>query len=181
MLKEMEISRATCKDIPVIQAMADDVFRATYKDIISPAQMEYMIQWMYSVDSLENQIDGDGKAFFIARKSGIPCGYVSVEFERMMEDGRKLFHLQKIYVLPEHQGSGVGKALFSHVHAYLKSICPAPFRIELNVNRNNSAVEFYERMGMTRDRQGDFPIGDGFFMTDYIYALDVDDQESSDR
>lgn len=174
---DIEISKATVRDIPVIQGMADDVFRATYRDIISPAQMEYMIQWMYSEDSLEKQINGDGKAFFIARKDGVPCGYVSVEFERRLEDGRKLFHLQKIYVLPAYQGSGVGKVLFNHVPAYLKSICPEPFRIELNVNRNNRAVEFYERMGMTRDRQGDFPIGDGFYMTDYIYALDVDGEE----
>ncbi|MBP9997654.1 MAG: GNAT family N-acetyltransferase [Bacteroidales bacterium] len=177
MNSDIQITTASIKDIPLIRSMADDVFRATYKDIISPSQMEYMMQWMYSEESLEKQICGDGKAFFIARKAGEPCGYVSVEFERMLEDGRKLFHLQKIYVLPAFQGSGVGQALFNHIPAYLKTICTNPFRIELNVNRNNRAVSFYERMGMTRDRQGDFPIGDGFFMTDYIYALDINDQE----
>ena len=31
--------------------------------------------------------------------------------------------------------------------------------MELNVNRNNKALLFYERMGMRKLREGDFPIG----------------------
>ena len=45
--------------------------------------------------------------------------------------------------------------------------------MELNVNRHNSAVVFYEHLGMRRDRQGDFPIGHGYFMNDYIFAIDI--------
>lgn len=39
---------------------------------------------------------------------------------------------------------------------------------ELNVNRYNKALEFYLRMGMQIDRSGDFDIGGGFYMNDYI-------------
>lgn len=167
------IRRATVKDIPMIMAMADEVFRATYKDIISPQQMEFMMQWMYSPQSLEKQINADGKAFFVACLDHRPCGYVSVEHERTLENGRELFHLQKLYVMPSFQGRGLGRQLFDHVVDYLRDNVRGPFRVELNVNRENRAVQFYEHMGMKRDRQGDFPIGNGFFMTDYIYALDV--------
>ena len=45
--------------------------------------------------------------------------------------------------------------------------------MELNVNRNNKALDFYYRMGMRKDRQGDFDIGNGFFMNDYIMVLDI--------
>lgn len=41
-------------------------------------------------------------------------------------------------------------------------------RFELNVNRNNRAVGFYEHMGLCKDHDGDFPIGSGFYMNDYI-------------
>lgn len=43
----------------------------------------------------------------------------------------------------------------------------------LNVNRNNRALHFYERMGMRKLREGDFPIGDGYYMNDYIMGLDI--------
>ena len=45
--------------------------------------------------------------------------------------------------------------------------------MELNVNRNNRALHFYERMGLRKLREGDFPIGDGYYMNDYIMGLDI--------
>ena len=45
--------------------------------------------------------------------------------------------------------------------------------MELNVNRRNRALHFYERMGMCRLREGDFPIGDGYYMNDYIMGLEI--------
>ena len=44
---------------------------------------------------------------------------------------------------------------------------------ELNVNRNNKALQFYEYMGMRKLRKGDFPIGNGYYMNDYIMGLDI--------
>ena len=35
------------------------------------------------------------------------------------------------------------------------------------------AVDFYEHMGMHKDRTGDFPIGNGFYMNDYIMAKEI--------
>ena len=56
---------------------------------------------------------------------------------------------------------------------YVRSICSGPARIELNVNRNNPAVTFYEHLGMHKDRSGDFPIGKGFYMNDHIMVIDL--------
>ena len=169
----IDIIKATSDAIPEIQGMADVVFRQTYADILSPEQMEYMMDWMYSTDSLREQVGGKGKYFFIAEADSIPAGYVSFEFEKELPDGRNLYHLQKLYVMPGYQHSGLGKALVEFVRDFLSELEPTGCRVELNVNRNNSAVGFYEHLGMVRDRAGDFPIGNGYYMNDYIYALDI--------
>ena len=91
----------------------------------------------------------------------------------MQHEAEDLFHLQKIYVLPRFQGIGAGEFLFRHAVEYIRSVHPAPCRMELNVNRNNRALHFYERMGMRKLREGDFPIGDGYYMNDYIMGLDI--------
>lgn len=49
-----------------------------------------------------------------------------------------------------------------------------PVSVELNVNRNNQAVGFYRHLGMEILRQGDFHIGNGFYMNDYIMGLNLD-------
>jgi hypothetical protein len=48
-----------------------------------------------------------------------------------------------------------------------------PALLELNVNRNNSAVGFYQHLGLKILRQGDFHIGSGFYMNDYIMGIDI--------
>ena len=172
---DFSIRKATEGDIRLIRSMADVVFRRTYASILSPEQMEYMMDWMYSEQSLRGQVCDEGRWFCVAETvSGrVPAGYVSYELERTLEDGRPLYHLQKLYVMPQYQGMGLGRQMLDYVKRALNSANPDGCRVELNVNRGNPAVDFYERMGMVCARQGDFPIGNGYYMNDYIYAVDL--------
>ena len=154
-------------DCALIRRLAGEVFPATYREILAPAQLDYMMEWMYSEESLQGQFRA-GHVWFIASSDGEPCGYVSVE-----RQGEDLFHLQKIYVLPRFQGLGAGEFLFRRAVEYIRSVHPGPCMMELNVNRRNRALHFYERMGMRRLREGDFPIGDGYYMNDYIMGLEI--------
>lgn len=160
--------RATTNHIQLIHDMAQVVFRDTYRDILSPEQMEYMMEWMYSIDSLRRQIEEDGHVYYIGYYDDKPCGYISVE-----QQGDDLFHLQKIYVMPGFQGKGIGKKLFDKAIEYIKSIHPTPCTMELNVNRNNKALQFYEHLGMKKVNKGDFHIGNDYYMCDYIMAIDI--------
>ena len=45
--------------------------------------------------------------------------------------------------------------------------------MELNVNLIIRARLFYERLGIRKLREGDFPIGDGYYMNAYIIGLDI--------
>lgn len=181
----ISIRKATLADIPLINEMADAAFRTTYKDILSADQIDYMMEWMYSIPSLKHQMAEEGHIYFISEcyegefdGNPVPCGYVSVQKDDSTEqadnDERAVYHLQKIYVLPDYQGRGIGEKLFNKIVDFVKEMNPYPCRIELNVNRNNSALHFYEKMGMKKLREGDFPIGKGYYMNDYIMGLDLD-------
>ena len=167
------IRKATPSDIPAIRKMADTVFLHTYRDILIPQQMEYMMEWMYSEESLHEQMETLGHQYFILSVEGSDAGYVSFNIEEE-DDTRILFHMQKIYLLPELQGRGFGAQLLKHAEVCMKASGGAKaVRYELNVNRNNRAVSFYERMGLYKDREGDFPIGGGFYMNDYIMTKEL--------
>ena len=127
-----------------------------------------MMKWMYAPEVLRREMR-TGVAWFIASSDGEPCGYLSVQ-----QEAEELFHLQKIYVLPGFQGLHIGSFLFRHAISYIRSIHPEPCLMRLNVNRYNTrAVEFYQRMGMRELERGDFHIGHGYYMTDYIMGLDI--------
>lgn len=170
MEKHLEIRPAGTDDIATIKAMAEVVFTDTYKDILSPEQLDYMMDMMYSEPSLRSQLTVQKHKYYIAEYDGTPSGYVSVSFDGE-DDGVQVFHLQKIYVMPGFQGKGIGKALFGQAESFILSIAgKAAVRMELNVNRNNKAKAFYEHMGMVQSRQGDFPIGNGYYMNDFIMS-----------
>jgi ribosomal protein S18 acetylase RimI-like enzyme len=171
---ELVIRKAGVADIALIGQLADVCFRQTYRDILSAEQLEYMMDWMYSAESLRRQMTEEGHVYFLAELDGEAVGYVSVQPEGTAEDGLPLWHLQKIYVLPDCQAGGVGKRMFRHALDYVRLQTGGPCRVELNVNRNNPAVGFYEHLGMRRMRQGDFPIGQGYYMNDYIMGIEVD-------
>ena len=160
-------------DIALIGRLADVCFRHTYREILSAEQLEYMMDWMYSAESLKRQLTEEGHVYFIGEMEGTAVGYVSVQPEGTADDGLPLWHLQKIYVLPDCQEGGVGKRLFRHALEYVRQQAGGPCLVELNVNRNNPAVGFYEHLGMRKLRQGDFHIGHGYFMNDYIMGLEL--------
>lgn len=162
----IEIRRANDGDLAVIHDMAQVVFRETYRNILSPQQMEYMMDWMYSMPNLEKQVR-EGHVYYIAWNDGTPEGYVSVQKEH---DG--LYHLQKIYVMPQAQKTGLGRKLMDRALDHVREES-AHAAVELNVNRGNPAVGFYRRLGFKVLRQGDFPIGNGFYMNDYIMGIEV--------
>ena len=141
-----EIRKATLEDIPLINELAWIVFPHTYKELLSPGQIEFMMDWMYSPANLKKQMTEDGHTYFIAYEENEPAGYLSIQPE-----GEHTYHLQKIYVLPSFQGKKLGKQLFNQAIKAIKELHPEPCQMRLNVNRyNTKAVDFYFRMGMKK-------------------------------
>ena len=162
------LRKADVADCTLINKLAREVFPATYHDIISVDQIEFMMDWMYSPENIRKQMEEEGHIYFIAYEECEAAGYMSIQ-----QQGEDLFHLQKIYVLPYFQKAHCGSFLFREAIKYIKSIHPTPCLLELNVNRNNKALDFYQHMGMKKLREGDFEIGNGFYMNDYIMGLEL--------
>ena len=74
--------------------------------------------------------------------------------------------VDKLYVMPENQGSGAGRFLMDFAFSEAKK--ENLMGVMLNVNRDNKAVKFYEYYGFKTAYSGDFDIGEGYLMQDYI-------------
>lgn len=170
MEKSIEFIKASILDKDKINKLAKIAFTQTYEKILSKDQLEYMLKWMYSLESLEKQISTN-HTYFLCKYKGEYCGYFSVE-----KQAKDLFHLQKIYLLSSFKGKKIGSKMFEKIVEFVKQSAEKfPCKIELNVNRQNkSAISFYKKMGMVEVFMGDFDIGNGYFMEDYIYGLTLE-------
>ena len=64
-INNLSIYQASVKDIPVIQALSKQTFPATYRNIITPEQSDYMMDMMYSTASLTKQMEEEHHTYLI--------------------------------------------------------------------------------------------------------------------
>ena len=165
----LSIRKADTNDCSLIRELAAQIWEPTYKSILSEEQLGYMFEMMYSVEHISQQMTEAGHQFFVAYADDKPAGYLSIEKKSDDE-----FIFQKIYALPRLHGKGVGRYMIEQGVAYLKDIHPTPFVVELYVNRQNPAVDFYEHIGMKKIATRDHDIGNGYYMNDFIMAMNIE-------
>jgi GNAT superfamily N-acetyltransferase len=166
-MTEIQITRAGLTDRDFIRSVSERTWPSTYGHIISPEQIDFMLEWMYSDDSLATQMN-TGCEFYIANMNGSDIGFCSVSEEE--EDSNKIAHkLNKLYVLPTAQGTGAGKALLNKCIEVAKA--SGSSSLFLQVNKQNSAYSFYLKHGFIKELEFKFDIGNGFFMDDYVMRL----------
>lgn len=63
------LRQAAKDDITLIHELACQAFPATYRDLLSREQIDFMMDWMYSPANLEKQME-EGHVYFIASHEG---------------------------------------------------------------------------------------------------------------
>lgn len=162
----MTISVATQEQLPIVQELAYKIWPSTYGHILSKDQFDYMMELMYSIDSLEKQLAT--KPFLLIEDEGEFIGFVSYEIN--WENTAKT-KIHKLYVLPTIQGKGIGKLLINHVREL--AFKAQNSALLLTVNRFNKAKEFYLKQGFHVVEEKQFQIGNGYIMDDYVMELPI--------
>jgi GNAT superfamily N-acetyltransferase len=154
--------------IPVIRSIAQRSWAEAYKDILQPDQMSYMLEKFYSLAALDHQFNVLKYKTVLALDNNQPVGFATYSPK---ENARDVFKLHKIYLLPEQHGRGTGRYLLEHIIEDIKN--HQANILELNVNRFNKARSFYEKLGFRIVEEVDIPIGNGYFMNDYVMQKSI--------
>ena len=150
--------------IKEMSEMATSILRDYYDPILGKSQNDYMLDKYQSARSLKNQMS-NGYRYYFAKYCGCNVGFLAF-FPR--SGG---MYISKLYLYRQNRGMGFGRAMIDFVKG--ETAKEGLKYIELNVNRYNSAVGFYEAMGFSRIKSEDNFIGAGFYMNDYVYRLEL--------
>ena len=164
----MDIREATETDIPVIKNLAEVIWPEAYGEIISEQQINYMLDLIYSEESLKKQMSV-GNKFILLLKDEIEIGFAS--FSRKSENEITIFRLHKIYVLPRQHAQGAGSFMLNYIYYECKK--QGGIQLELNVNKYNIAKQFYEKKGFTVLKEEVIDIGSGYVMDDYVMVKNL--------
>ena len=155
-------------DLPKVRDLAERIWRSSYAELLSPGQIEYMLDWMYSLERLRRDWTS-GVVFHWPIVDQIPVGYMATQ----TDPHAAVLHLHKLYVLPQFQGKGLGGRLLEHAfQAATQAGCRT---VRLHVNKGNlRAIACYHRHGFLKEASVVNDIGGGYFMDDYVMVRPLD-------
>ncbi len=162
-----QIAPVLAADAEAIAALAGVIWRAHYADIISAAQIEYMLKQRYDPALIRAQL-ARGTAWDKIVVNGVIVGYASY----CADDGAREMKLDKLYVHPQHQRCGYGGLLVARaLDAAQAAGCKV---LVLAVNKANAkAIAAYAKYGFRVRESILQDIGGGFVMDDYFMVKDL--------
>ena len=163
----MKLTALKIEQLPIVIDLTKKIWPVAYGEILSKAQLDYMIDKFYNETALRELIQ-KGHVFYLAQDdNGKDVGFVSYEINS--EPNKTKIH--KIYVLPETQGTGLGRQFFELVKE--KAIENNQNAIFLNVNKYNNAIHFYTKLGFVKVKDEVIDIGNGYVMDDYVMEVAI--------
>ena len=162
-MDKIRIRQALPEDISIIQEIAQQTWPSAFGYILTVKQIDYMLEKMYSLESLTAQIENQNHQFLLATYEGKDVAYASYEIHYQNNNWTKI---HKLYALPVVQGKGIGRSLLDQIA--LISGKQNIATLVLNVNKYNAAIQFYEKYGFRIVEEEVIDIGNGFVMDDYI-------------
>ena len=163
----ISIQKNTDEDFTSIRAIAAEVWPIAYGTILSQEQLDYMMEMMYSVLSLQKQA-AFNKHFILSFDDGIPVGFASYEFDY---DGTSKTKIHKIYILSNQQRKGIGRVLIDYITNEARQ--NSQEALLLNVNKNNAAQHFYKKLGFAILHEEILDIGNGYVMDDFVMGISI--------
>ena len=158
-MHDLKLIAASYQDLASISELAKLIWNQHYPAIISQTQIDYMLDKMYNLESLNEQLVKKKHQFFIIQLNKKHIGFISVN-----EENRNEWFLNKFYIDQTLSAKGIGREAWEE----LKKIIPAK-QVRLTVNRQNfKSINFYFKVGFKIERVADFDIGKGFVMNDFV-------------
>lgn len=150
----------TAAQVADVAKMAHEVWNEHYVPLIGQAQVDYMVAKFQSPAAMQAQIDS-GYEYFQIRQDAGSIGYAAIRYDAA--DSRVF--VSKLYVLAAHRKTGAGRQSLELIERIARE--RGATHLWLTVNKGNSAVRAYQRLGFTIVEAMVVDIGGGYVMDDY--------------
>ena len=166
-MENLTFRRATDdSDLAAIAALADEIWHQHFRTILSPEQIDYMVEKFQSYPALKSQTDQEGYEYYQILANGNLAGYIGIHPE-----ADALF-LSKLYLHKDYRGRHIATEAFH----FLINLCKTRGlkKIWLTCNKhNNSSLAVYDHLGFQVTDTQEADIGNGFIMDDYIMTYEI--------
>ena len=159
---EIQLRLADPTDASLIHDVALATWEPTYRNIISQEQIAIMFEDLLSLPAIQRQIVNHEGVYVLALVEGNTQGFA---YFNASDRDSAIYKLHRLYVRTGHQHVGIGGALLRYVEGAVVEAGGQELR--LNVNRYNTAQEFYRKQGYEVIDTVDIPYKH-FWLNDFV-------------
>ena len=109
----IEIRQAVVADVDVLASLARRTFLLAYAENETPEHVHDYVERAFESNKITDEVTTPGNRWIMMLVDGCAAGYVKIVFERPIDElaDAAPAQLERIYLLPEYQGGGLGRRL----------------------------------------------------------------------
>ena len=170
------IVKINLDDLILLQKLSKRTFYEAFSSGNTEENMARYLEEGFSLDKLSRELKDENTSFYFVKSANEVIGYMKLnagpaQTELQKEDS---FELERIYVLKDYQGKGIGRQLLDKAIQMARE--KKASYIWLGVwEENKSAIQFYKKNGFTAFDEHYFMVGDDK-QTDIMMKLTLNEE-----
>jgi ribosomal protein S18 acetylase RimI-like enzyme len=167
------ITPCTKEDLDVLVRISKKTFREAFEARNNPDDFEEYLNSALSPEKLGNELEDPRSQFYFLYLKSELAGFYKINEADAQTDLRdpRALELERIYVISEYQGLGLGRKIIDHVVRKARDLGKG--YIWLGVwEENTRAIAFYEDLGFVKFGRHPYFIGTDRQM-DWLMRLDL--------
>jgi diamine N-acetyltransferase len=175
-MENIDIKRVALNDIDYLQKIGRRTFSETFSAGNTEENMKKYLEEGFSIENLTAELNNKNSEFYFATIDNKVIGYLKLNFEQSQTELKddKALEIERIYVLKEFHGKGVGQLLYEKAMQIARRM-NADY-VWLGVwEENPRAINFYKKNGFVEFDKHVFKLGNDE-QTDIMMKLHLKDK-----
>lgn len=171
----MKLHLAACStnDLGLLANLSKRTFIEAFENDNNPEDFKEYLNSAFGEEALFKELNDDNSSFYLAYNNAMLVGYIKLnemESQSEIKDSNSM-EIERIYVLSEFQGQGIGAWLLTQVISMARF--KNKYYLWLGVwELNKKAIKFYKRLGFYKFGSHPYYIGRDK-QTDWLMRLDL--------
>lgn len=142
------IKAVKADDLEALREIATTTFRAAFELENTKQNFEKYISQSFSIDNLERQFNNPKSKFFFLQNGEKVIGYLKINVEDAQTESKlkNAIEVERIYLLSEYRGKGVGSILMDKAVSIGKELKKDVMWLGVWED-NPSSIKFYQKYG----------------------------------
>lgn len=144
----MQLEKATSDSIAVLQEICIAAYAQNFAHHWEANGLDLYLADQFSIERLAADVSNPNFVYYFIKASAKPIGFIKVKLTADLTTFRKeeTVELEKIYVLPEMKGQGIGKKALTAIIQEMKDAGKKILFLCV-IDTNSAAIKFYEKLG----------------------------------